>query len=108
MEQDPLSFRLIPQVHGTTRMQVANAREVVETELDSVSDNPLVYPDGELVSCGNFNGQPLAESADQLARSLPKLAETSEQRTHKLLHTDDMPTPFLADEPGLESGLMIA
>ncbi len=108
MEQDPLSLRLVPQLHGTTRMQAEHASEVVETELDSVTDNPLVYPDGSLVSCGNFNGQPLAESADQLARSLTKLAEASEQRTHKLLHDDAVPAPFLADDPGLESGLMIA
>lgn len=108
MDQDPLSLRLVPQIHGTSRMQAEHACEVVETELDSVTDNPLVYPDGSLVSCGNFNGQPLAESADQLARSLTKLAEASEQRTHKLLHDDAVPAPFLADDPGLESGLMIA
>jgi histidine ammonia-lyase len=108
MEQDPLSLRLIPQVHGTARMQASNTREIVETELDSVTDNPLVYPDGSLLSCGNFNGQPLAEGADQVASSLTKLAEASEQRTHKLLHAEDVPAPFLADEPGLESGFMIA
>ncbi|WP_323674531.1 aromatic amino acid ammonia-lyase [Halorubellus sp. PRR65] len=107
MEQDPLSLRLLPQLHGTTRMQAERAREVVETELDSVTDNPLVYPDGSLVSCGNFHGQHLAETADQLARSLTKIAEASEKRTHKLLHADAVPAPFLADEPGLESGLMI-
>lgn len=108
MEQDPLSLRLVPQIHGTTRMQTEHARDVVETELESVTDNPLVYPDGSLVSCGNFNGQPLAEIADQLSRSLTKLAEASEQRTHKLLHDDAVPAPFLADNPGIESGLMIA
>lgn len=105
MTQDPLSLRLIPQVHGTARQHTDLARDVVETELASATDNPLVFPNGDVCSCGNFCGQPLASAADTLASVLTKVGATSERRTATLLSNADQ--PFLAGNPGLESGLMI-
>jgi histidine ammonia-lyase len=107
MVQDPLSLRLIPQIHGTARHCASFAKETLEIELQSATDNPLVFPDGKVYSCGNFCGQPLASAADLLASNLGKIAVMSEQRADQLL-TNETDTPFLADNPGLESGLMIA
>lgn len=104
--QDPLSMRLLPQIHGTVRQHVEYARDVVETELASATGNPLVFPDGETYSCGNFAGQPLSSAADMLAGSSLKLGRASRQRTDELLENDGC--PFLARNPGTESGMMIA
>ncbi|GAA0256325.1 histidine ammonia-lyase [Haladaptatus pallidirubidus] len=110
MKQDPLSLRVIPQVHGTVRRHIDFARTVVENELQSASDNPLVFPDGETYSCGAFNGQSIASAADTLSSVLTKLGSISESRTRQLLdgeESDDVAS-FLTVRPGAESGLMIA
>ena len=110
MTQDPLSLRCIPQVHGAVREQLDFAREVVETELRSATDNPLVFPDGEAFSCGNFNGQQIAAAADMLTTAVQKVGRTSERRADKLVSDvdGDGVADFLAADPGLESGMMIA
>ena len=106
--QDPLSLRCIPQIHGAARDQLSFAHEVVETELRSATDNPLVFSDGEVFSCGNFNGQQVASAADMLATSLVKLGSIAESRTNKLVGERDEEIAFLAANPGLESGMMVA
>lgn len=106
--QDPLSLRCIPQVHGAVRDHLTFARDVVETELQSATDNPLVFPDGEVFSCGNFNGQQISSAADMLATSIAKLGSASERRTNQIVSNADDCMAFLAAEPGLESGMMIA
>lgn len=108
MTQDPLSLRVIPQVHGTAREHVELATDTVETELASATGNPLVFPDGEVYSCGTFNGQPVASAADTAAATISKLGSISESRTRNLLEGDDDVAAFLAGDPGLETGLMIA
>lgn len=108
MTQDPLSLRCIPQIHGAVREQLAFAREVAETELRSATDNPLVFPDGEAFSCGNFNGQQVAAAADMLSTAVQKLGRVSERRANKLVGDADDLGAFLAADPGLESGMMIA
>ena len=110
MTQDPLSLRCIPQVHGALREQLAFARRVVETELASATDNPLVFPDGETFSCGNFNGQQMAGAADMLTTAVQKVGRMSERRANKLVSDvdGDGVAAFLAANPGLESGMMIA
>ncbi|MFC4551924.1 MULTISPECIES: HAL/PAL/TAL family ammonia-lyase [Halorussus] len=109
MTQDPLSLRCIPQVHGALREQLAFARRVVETELASATDNPLVFPDGETFSCGNFNGQQMAGAADMLRTAVQKVGRVSERRANKLVSDvdGDGVAAFLAANPGLESGMMI-
>jgi histidine ammonia-lyase len=110
--QDPYTLRCIPQVIGAVRDAVAYCRGAVETELGSVTDNPLSFPeDGVVLSGGNFHGQPLALALDFLALALTQLASFSERRTYALLSTweGDAALPvFLADRPGLNSGYMIA
>jgi histidine ammonia-lyase len=108
MTQDPLSLRCIPQIHGAVREQLGFARRVVETELRSATDNPLVFPDGEAYSCGNFNGQQVAAAADMLATAIQKLGRISERRANKLVSDAEDLAAFLAADPGLESGMMIA
>lgn len=108
MSQDPLSLRCIPQIHGAVREQLRFARHVVETELQSATDNPLVFPDGEAFSCGNFNGQQVAAVADMLATAVQKIGRISERRANKLVSDVDDVAAFLAADPGLESGMMIA
>jgi histidine ammonia-lyase len=108
MTQDPLSLRCIPQIHGAVREQLEFARRVVETELRSATDNPLVFPDGEAFSCGNFNGQQVAAAADALATAVQKVGRISERRANKLVSDADDLAAFLAADPGLESGMMIA
>ncbi|MDP5170943.1 MAG: histidine ammonia-lyase [Bacteroidia bacterium] len=106
--QDPYSFRCIPQVHGASKDALRYVRQVLEIELNSVSDNPLVFPEqGKVLSGGNFHGQPLALSLDFLAIAVAELASISERRTYQLLSGQRGLPLFLVANPGLNSGLMI-
>jgi histidine ammonia-lyase len=107
--QDAYSLRCAPQVHGAVRDTLAEARRVFEIELNSATDNPLVIGD-EILSGGNFHGEPLALELDYLAIALTALAGISERRVDRLVNpflNEGLP-PFLAAHPGLESGLMMA
>jgi histidine ammonia-lyase len=107
--QDAYSLRCAPQVHGAVRDTLAEARRVFSIELNSATDNPLVF-DGEVLSGGNFHGEPLAFQLDYLAIALTALSGISERRIDRLVNpalNEDLP-PFLARHPGLESGLMMA
>ena len=109
--QDPYSLRCAPQVHGASRDAIAHAALVVETEINSVTDNPLVFEGAggkpDLISAGNFHGQPLALVLDYAAIALAEWASISERRTYLLIDGyDDLP-PFLVAESGLQSGFMI-
>jgi histidine ammonia-lyase len=106
--QDAYSLRCVPQVHGAVRDALAEARRVFSIELNSATDNPLVF-DGEILSGGNFHGEPLAFQLDFLAVALSALATISERRIDRLVNpslNEDLP-PFLANHAGLESGLMM-
>jgi histidine ammonia-lyase len=106
--QDAYSLRCAPQVHGAVRDTLAEARRVFEIELNSVTDNPLVIGD-EILSGGNFHGEPLAFALDYLAIAMTALAGISERRIDRLVNpalNEDLP-PFLATHPGLESGFMM-
>lgn len=107
--QDPYSIRCVPQVHGASRDALAYVAGVVETELNSVTDNPLVFDaDGpDIVSAGNFHGQPLALSLDTAAIAVAEWASISERRAYLLLDGGDGLPPFLAERSGLQSGFMI-
>jgi histidine ammonia-lyase len=106
--QDPYSFRCIPQVHGATHDTIAYIKNIFITEINSVTDNPNIFPDEDLiVSGGNFHGQPLALAADFLAIAMSEIASISERRTFQLLSGQrDLPN-FLIKNSGLHSGLMI-
>jgi len=108
--QDPYSIRCTPQVHGAVRDTATHAFMVAEIERQSVVDNPVVLPDGRVESTGNFHGAPLGYVADFLAIALADLASISERRTDRLLdpkRNEGLPA-FLAPDPGVNSGLMIA
>jgi histidine ammonia-lyase len=108
--QDAYSLRCAPQVHGATRDALRYAGSVLEIELNSVSDNPIVLPvDGEVVSGGNFHGQPVAVALDALAAATVGLASISERRLYRLLDpalSNGLPA-FLVPESGLNSGFML-
>lgn len=114
--QDPYSLRCMPQVHGATRDALAHVRSVLEREINSATDNPLVFLDGDfdiagdaLLSGGNFHGQPIALALDYLAIASSELANISERRIEQLVNpalSDGLPA-FLAPDPGLNSGYMI-
>lgn len=106
--QDPYSFRCIPQVHGASKDAIDYAAGVLTTEINSVTDNPTVFPElDSVVSAGNFHGQPLALAMDFLAIALAELGDISERRTYKLISgARDLPK-FLVAVPGLNSGFMI-
>jgi len=109
--QDAYSLRCIPQVHGAVSNAIAYARLVIETELNSVTDNPLLFFEGEnvdVISGGNFHGEPLALALDFLALAVADLGNMSERRIAKLIDnkTEHYPS-FLASQPGLNSGFMI-
>jgi histidine ammonia-lyase len=107
--QDAYSLRCVPQVHGASRDAIDYVRKVMEVELRSVTDNPLLMEDGSFVSGGNFHGQPVALAADHLAVASAELADISERRLERLLNPDLSGLPaFLAPDPGLNSGFMIA
>lgn len=108
--QDSYSLRCAPQVHGAARDVLTHCRRVVEVELGAVVDNPVVLPDGEVMSTGNFHGQPLGFAADLLALAVAELGSISERRTYRLLDpaTSRGLPPFLAPEAGTNSGYMLA
>jgi histidine ammonia-lyase len=107
--QDPYSFRCIPVVHGAVRDSIAHVRRVTEIEANSVTDNPLVFPDdGEFLSGGNFHGEPIALAIDFLKIAISELASIGERRLYLLLNAEDRGLPlFLTGRSGLQSGLMI-
>ena len=106
--QDPYSFRCMPQVHGATKDTVAYVSKVMETEVNSVTDNPIIFPEeDDIISGGNFHGQPLALSLDFAAIAMAELGNISERRTYQLVHGRRGLPPFLVAEPGLNSGFMI-
>ncbi|MGV3629867.1 MAG: histidine ammonia-lyase [Bacteroidota bacterium] len=106
--QDPYSFRCIPQVHGASKDAIDYCAEIVEREINAVTDNPTVFPeDDEVVSAGNFHGQPLALVMDFLAIAMAEMGSISERRVYKLISgTRGLPA-FLVANPGLNSGFMI-
>jgi histidine ammonia-lyase len=106
--QDPYSFRCIPQVHGASKDAISYAKSIILTEINSVTDNPTIFPDEDLiVSGGNFHGQPLALIFDYLAIALSELGSISERRVYRLIAGQrDLPE-FLVANSGLNSGFMI-
>lgn len=106
--QDPYSFRCMPQVHGASIDAIEHVKQVVERELNSVSDNPLIFPDEDkIISAGNFHGQPLAINYDYLSIALAELANISERRTFQLIMGKNGLPVYLVKKPGLHSGFMI-
>jgi histidine ammonia-lyase len=108
--QDPYSLRCVPQVHGACRQTLNHAKEVVGIELNSVTDNPLIFPEQDkVISGGNFHGEALAFCMDYLAMGLAELCNISERRVEKMMNPtfSDLPA-FLTKDSGLNSGLMIA
>jgi histidine ammonia-lyase len=109
--QDAYSLRCAPQVHGAVLDTLGHCQQVFERELGSVVDNPLVFPEsGEVISGGNFHGQPLAFALDFMAIAMTELGSISERRTDRMLdpqHSAGLPA-FLATRPGLDSGYMLA
>lgn len=106
--QDPYSFRCIPQVHGASYEAVEHAGNTIMTEINSVTDNPTIFPDGGMViSGGNFHGQPLALVFDYMAIALAELGSISERRVYRLISGQRNLPEFLIANPGLNSGFML-
>ncbi len=106
--QDPYSFRCAPQVHGACKDAINHAQTVFEKEINSVTDNPTIFPDeDEIISAGNFHGQPLAMALDYLGIAIAELGSISERRTYKLIGGERGLPAFLVANPGLNSGFMI-
>jgi histidine ammonia-lyase len=107
--QDAYSLRCMPQVHGTLRDALDHVTRVVECEMNSATDNPLVFADtGEVISGGNFHGQPVALAADLLAAAVTNLGSICERRVENLVNPDLSGLPgFLTPHPGLNSGMML-
>ena len=106
--QDPYSFRCIPQVHGASKDTIDYVTSVMEVEINSVTDNPTIFPDEDIiVSAGNFHGQPIAVAMDCLAIAVAELGNISERRTYKLIAGVRSLPHFLVAKPGLNSGFMI-
>jgi histidine ammonia-lyase len=108
--QDPYSSRCMPQVHGAARHAIRYVREVVETEINAATDNPLIFwQDNDVLSGGNFHGQPVSSACDTLAIAVTQLAGISERRLENLMDSNQSGLPpFLAAESGVNSGFMIA
>lgn len=107
--QDPYSFRCMPQVHGASFDAIEYAAAVVTREINAVTDNPTIFvKENEVISAGNFHGQPLAITMDFLSIAIAELGSISERRIYKLLGGERELPPFLVANPGLNSGFMIA
>ncbi len=106
--QDPYSFRCMPQVHGASKDALAYIKQAIHTEINSVTDNPLIFPDeGDTLSGGNFHGQPIALPLDYLAIATAELGNISERRTYLLVSGQRGLPEFLVANPGVNSGFMI-
>ena len=106
--QDPYSFRCIPQVHGAVKDTLRYVKSVIETEINSATDNPTVFPDEDLIiSAGNFHGEPIAIPMDMLAIAMSELSNISERRIYKLIAGQRELPSFLIAKSGLNSGFMI-
>lgn len=107
--QDPYAFRCVPQVHGASRDALGHVEQMLTTEINSVTDNPNIFPDDDLIlSGGNFHAQPLALPLDYLGIALSELGSISERRVYQLIGGQRGLPSFLTDNPGLHSGMMIA
>lgn len=108
--QDAYSFRCLPQIHGASRLAYDYVRNVIETEVNSVTDNPLIFPDnGDIFSGGNFHGQPVAIAMDTLGIAMAEYANVSERRIERLVNPALSGLPgFLAVEEGINDGFMVA
>jgi histidine ammonia-lyase len=109
--QDPYSLRCTPQVHGAVRDSLAHVKKVIETEINSATDNPLIFPDNdEVISGGNFHGEPMAFAADILGFTTAELGNIAERRIEQICNPalNRGLNEFLAPRPGLDSGYMIA
>eukprot|EP01060_Flectonema_neradi_P010579 TRINITY_DN17669_c0_g1_i1.p1 TRINITY_DN17669_c0_g1~~TRINITY_DN17669_c0_g1_i1.p1 ORF type:complete len:531 (+),score=125.32 TRINITY_DN17669_c0_g1_i1:59-1651(+) len=108
--QDPYSLRCIPIIHGSVKNAIQHVRQVLNTEINSVTDNPIIFPDtGDILSAGHFHGMPVSMAMDYLTLALATLSNVSERRTEQLVNPDLSRMPgFLAPNPGLDSGYMIA
>ena len=107
--QDAYTLRCIPQIHGASRLALDYVESVIATEINSVTDNPLIF-DGDVISGGNFHGQPIAIAMDTLAIAVSELANVSERRTERLLNpalNEGLPA-FLVSDGGLNCGFMVA
>lgn len=106
--QDPYAFRCVPQVHGASHDTIAHVQDVFFTEINSVTDNPTIFPDDDaILSGGNFHAQPLALALDFLAIALAELGSISERRTYQLISGQRKLPAFLISRGGLNSGMMI-
>ena len=106
--QDPYSFRCIPQVHGASKDTINYAADIVLREINSVTDNPTIFPDEDkIISGGNFHGEPLAMAYDFLAIALAELGNISERRVYRMISGQRGLPEFLVANPGLNSGFMI-
>ena len=107
--QDPYTLRCMPQVYGATKDALRYVEKVLEIEMNSANDNPLVFPDGDVISGGNFHGQPIALALDYLAAAISEIGDISERTTDKLMYEEESGLPrFLSENEGLNSGFMIA
>ena len=107
--QDAYSLRCVPQVHGASRDTLSHVKRVIETEMNSSTENPLIFADGQVMSGGNFHGQPVAQVMDFLAIALAEFASISERRVERMVNPvlSGLPS-FLIEDGGLNSGFMIA
>ncbi len=107
--QDPYSFRCIPQVHGASLDVLKEFENKIIIEINSVTDNPIVFDkEDEIISAGNFHGQPIALAMDFMAIAAAEIGSISERRIYKLISGTRGLPPFLIENPGLNSGFMIA
>ena len=107
--QDPYSFRCVPQVHGASKDVFDYVYNIFETEINSVTDNPTIFPkQNKIISAGNFHGQPLALALDNLSIAMAEIGSISERRVYKLISGQRELPPFLISNSGLNSGFMIA
>lgn len=108
--QDPYSLRCVPQIHGATKAALAHVYEILSSEINGVTDNPVLFPDTlEVISAGQFHGQPVSMVMDYLGLAICTLANVSERRVEQLVNPDLSGLPaFLTPKPGLNSGFMIA